>query len=69
MITVAHGADSETADMTGRPVREVRAAYENVFNIPRNAIAKVNNQETSEDYVLKEGDKVVFDKPHDKFVN
>lgn len=67
MVTIVHGADNESAELAGRSIREVRAAYESVFNIPGNALAKVNNQEVSEDRIVSDGDKIVFDKPDDKF--
>jgi len=69
MVTVAHGADVEAADLAGRTVRDVRTAYANVFNIKEDAIAKVNGKQVSDDHVVKDSDKVVFEKRADKYVN
>lgn len=67
MITVVHGADVESADFAGRTVRDVRTAYANVFNIKDDTVAKVNGKQVGEDYVLKDGEKLVFDKKADKY--
>jgi len=69
MVTVVHGADTESADLAGRTVRDVRTLYANVFNIKDESIAKVNGKQVSDDYVVKDDDKVVFDKKADKYLN
>ena len=68
MITVAHGPDSEQADLTGRSVQEVREAYRHVFSISDDAVPKVNGSQVSETYELQESDKLLFDKNADKFL-
>ena len=45
MVTVAHGGDTEQADLAGRSVQEVREAYRHVFSIPDDAIVMVNGKE------------------------
>ena len=69
MVTVVHGADAETADLTGRTVRDVRTLYKNFFNISDEAVPKVNGKQVSEEYVVQDSEKVVFDKKADKYVN
>ena len=66
MITIVYGSDHEEADLSGRSVGEVRTMYEGVFHIPRSAIAKGNGQQVGEDYVLKDGEKLSFEKAYDK---
>ncbi|MBI4450284.1 hypothetical protein HY634_04445 [Candidatus Uhrbacteria bacterium] len=66
-VRVIHGADFEEADLAGRTVSEVRAAYKNVFNIGDDAIVKVNGKEASGEHAVRDGDKVVFEKKADKY--
>ena len=67
MVSIVFGADHDQADVAGRAVREVRASYKNVFNIPDDAIAKVGGKQVTEEYALKDGEKLVFDKSADKY--
>ena len=67
MVTVRHGADHESAELAGQTIADVRNAYESVFNIPESAIVKANDHEVNEEYVIKDGDKILFDKNDDKF--
>lgn len=67
MVTVVCGADSETADLQGRTISDIRNLYTNVFNIAPDAIAKVNGKQVGPDYKLQPDDKVVFEKVANKF--
>ncbi len=69
MVTVVNGTDVETAELDGRTVSDIRSTYASVFNIGDDSFAKVNGKEVGEDYVVKDGDKVIFDKKADKYVN
>ena len=66
MVTVVHGVDSESADLAGRTMQEVRMLYANVFNMPADATAKVNGKEVGENYVVQDNDKIAFEKKADK---
>ena len=68
MVTVRHGADHESAELAGQTIADVRNAYESIFNIPPTSVVKANQHEVSEDYVVKDGDKILFDKPDEKFI-
>lgn len=67
MVRVVHGVDFEEADLAGRTLAEVRTAYRNTFNIGEGAVAKVNGKEAGPDHVVKDGDKVSFEKTADKY--
>ena len=63
MVTVMHGADVESReDLIDRTVAEVRALYEQLFNIAPDAVPKVNGQQVNEEHALKDGDKLEFTK-------
>jgi hypothetical protein len=62
MVTVCYGSYEEHPDMVGRRVSEVRQAYQVAWRIASEAIAKVNNKQVTEDYVLTDEDRLVFEK-------
>lgn len=66
MVTVIYMLTQEEKDLSGRMVQEVRAMYENVFNIPATAVPMVNGQQVDETHTLKDGDKLEFSKPINK---
>lgn len=64
VATVIYGVDQESGNLAGMTVAEVRLAYQQQFNIPTDAVAFVNGSkvENENKYVVKEGDKVTFDR-------
>jgi hypothetical protein len=62
MVTVCYGSYEEHPDMSGRSVAEIRQAYQVAWRIAGEAIAKVNNKQVSEDYILKDDDRLLFEK-------
>ena len=63
MVTVMHGADfEERDDLAKRTVAEVRALYEQLFNISPDAVPLLNGRQVEEDAVLKDGNKLEFTK-------
>jgi CYTH domain-containing protein len=69
--TVIYGVDQESGNLAGMTVAEVRIAYQQQFNIPTDAVAFVNGSrvENENKYVVKEGDKVTFDRTSDRGTN
>lgn len=65
---IVYGADQDNGNLAGLSVADVRRMYENQFNIPSDAVAFVNGKSVSDEqgYVVKEGDKVRFDKPQER---
>lgn len=62
MVTVVYMLTQEEKELAGRIVSEVRAMYENVFNIPATAIPMVNGSQVEETQTLRDGDKLEFSK-------
>ena len=60
MVTVKHGVNSNTFDVAGKTVGEVREQLADIMNIPETAQIRVNGQPAGEDHVLGENAQVEF---------
>ena len=59
---VVYGVNELELDIDGKPVSEVWKALEQVFNIPRDALATVNGARVGDDHVVRAGDELEFAK-------
>lgn len=60
-VRVVHGANEEYFDnLAGKTVGKVRKALREVFNIPGDAKAIVQNQPVEDDFVLQAGESIEF---------
>lgn len=62
MVTVISGANEASAELAGQTVGSVRASFRTPLNIPAGARATVNSTAVDDQYVLREGDNLVFTK-------
>lgn len=61
MVTVRYGVNAaNSGDADGRTVGEVREQFEQAFNIPEGAQARVNGSPASDDTVLASGSTLEF---------
>lgn len=60
MVHIKYRNHIQDAEFAGRPVGEVRTAYEHAFGIPADAIPMVNGQQVGEDHLLSDTDKLEF---------
>lgn len=60
MVTLKSGVNELTLALAGKTVGDVRAEYGNILAIPAGAKSFVAGREASGDFVLEEGDEVVF---------
>ena len=59
---VIYGVNELDLELAGKPVSEIWKVLEQVFNIPRDALVSVNGARTDDDYVLRPGDEIEFQK-------
>lgn len=60
MVTVTAGANQNDLALAGTTVGNVRANFGYALNIPTGAQATVNGAAADDDFVLEEGDRLVF---------
>jgi len=60
MVTVIAGANQNDLALAGSTVGSVRAQFGHPLNIPAGAQAAVNGVAVADDYVLDDGDRLVF---------
>lgn len=61
-VRVIHGANHEYFDIAGKTVGAVRKSLRNTFNIPGDAVAKIQGKEVGDDYVIASGQNLEFTK-------
>jgi hypothetical protein len=59
---VIYGVNELDLDLAGKTVRGIWKALEQVFNIPRDAVITVNGARTDDEYVVRPGDEIEFQK-------
>jgi hypothetical protein len=59
---VIYGVNELDLDLAGKTVRGIWKALEQVLNIPRDAAVTVNGARVEDDYVLRPGDEIEFQK-------
>ena len=59
---VIYGVNELELDLAGKSLRGVWRALEQVLNIPREARATVNGATADDDYVVRPGDEIEFQK-------
>jgi hypothetical protein len=59
---VIYGVNELDLDLAGKTVRGIWKALEQVLNIPRDAAVSVNGSRVEDDYVLRPGDEIEFQK-------
>ena len=59
---VIYGVNELELDLAGKTVREIWKVLEQVFNIPRDAVITVNGSRTDDEYVVRPGDEIEFQK-------
>jgi len=59
---VVYGVNELDLELAGKTVSEVWKALEQVFNIPRDAVITVNGSRTDDEYVVRPGDEIEFQK-------
>ena len=59
-IRIVHGANEGRYDLEGKSVGSVAKSLQQAFNIPHDAVALVNGQKTTFDYILSEDESVEF---------
>jgi hypothetical protein len=59
---VIYGVNELDLDLAGKSVRGIWKVLEQVFNIPRDAAVTVNGSRVDDDYVVRPGDEIEFQK-------
>lgn len=59
---VIYGVNELDLDLAGRSVRGIWKTLEQVFNIPRDAVVTVNGTRADDEYVVRPGDEIEFQK-------
>jgi hypothetical protein len=59
---VNYGVNELDLDLAGKTVRGIWKVLEQVLNIPRDAAVTVNGGRVEDDYVLRPGDEIEFQK-------
>jgi hypothetical protein len=59
---VIYGVNELDLDLAGKSVRGIWKALEQVFNIPRDAEVTVNGARVDDEYVVRPGDEIEFQK-------
>ncbi len=59
---VIYGVNELELDLAGKTVRGIWKVLEQVFNIPRDAVVTVNGARTDDEYVVRPGDEIEFQK-------
>jgi hypothetical protein len=59
---VIYGVNELDLDLAGKTIRGIWKALEQVLNIPRDAAVTVNGGPTQDDYVVRPGDEIEFQK-------
>ena len=59
---VIYGVNELDLDLAGKSVRGIWKVLEQVFNIPRDAVVTVNGTRVDDDYVVRPGDEIEFQK-------
>ena len=59
---VVYGVNELDLDLAGKSVRGIWKVLEQVFNIPRDAGVTVNGSRVEDDYVVRPGDEIEFQK-------
>ena len=59
---VIYGVNELDLDLAGKSVRGIWKALEQVFNIPRDAQVTVNGARVDDEYVVRPGDEIEFQK-------
>ncbi len=59
---VVYGVNELELDLAGKTVHGIWKALEQVFNIPRDAVITVNGSRTDDEYVVRPGDEIEFQK-------
>jgi hypothetical protein len=59
---VIYGVNELDLDLAGRSVRGIWKTLEQVFNIPRDAQVTVNGTRVDDEYVVRPGDEIEFQK-------
>lgn len=59
---VIYGVNELDLDLAGKTVRGIWQALSQVLNIPRDAAVSVNGERAADDYVVRPGDEIEFQK-------
>jgi ThiS family len=59
---VIYGVNELDLDLAGKTVRGIWQALSQVLNIPRDAAVAVNGERAADDYVVRPGDEIEFQK-------
>lgn len=59
---VIYGVNELDLDLAGKTVRGIWQALSQVLNIPRDAAVSVNGERAGDDYVVRPGDEIEFQK-------
>ena len=59
---VIYGVNELELDLAGKSIRGIWKVLEQVFNIPRDAAVTVNGAGVEDDYVVRPGDEIEFQK-------
>ncbi len=59
---VIYGVNELDLDLAGKSIRGIWKALEQVLNIPRDAAVSVNGERAGDDYVVRPGDEIEFQK-------
>ena len=59
---VIYGVNELDLDLAGKTVRGIWQALSQVLNIPRDAAVSVNGERVADDYVVRPGDEIEFQK-------
>lgn len=65
-INIEYGLNSLHVPEAGNTVQQVRQKYEGVLNLPDAVCTQVNGHSVEDDYVLKEGDDLTFEREASK---
>ena len=59
---VVYGVNELELDVAGKSIRGIWKALEQVLNIPRDALVTVNGARVDDEYVVRPGDEIEFQK-------
>jgi len=59
---VIYGVNELDLDLAGKSIRGIWKVLEQVFNIPRDAAVTINGSRVEDDYVVRPGDEIEFQK-------
>jgi len=59
---VIYGVNELDLDLAGKSIRGIWKVLEQVLNIPRDAAVSVNGDRVQDDYVVRPGDEIEFQK-------